>query len=183
MKVRRKGIISCKEASFLVSKREDVLLPVHDRLRLKLHLFVCRPCRRFAKQIYWISIFSIYVNFPWSILLVHYLSRHKRPRLEIILLHRSCLNQEIHCWNFLKLLDIYQLLSYNKLWQKKCYLRKSASAVFLFLYRKEYKIGSKCGLFLSWNRYWICKYKDFISHTWKKQAHYSSHSRKAFISF
>jgi hypothetical protein len=44
-------IISCKDASRLVSKREDAALSAWQRLLLRLHLSVCAACRRFERQV------------------------------------------------------------------------------------------------------------------------------------
>jgi hypothetical protein len=44
-------VISCKDASRLVSRREDALLSVWQRWVLRLHLAVCTACTRFERQI------------------------------------------------------------------------------------------------------------------------------------
>ena len=44
-------IISCKDASRLVSRREEAPLSSWQRLVLRLHLSVCEACTRFEKQI------------------------------------------------------------------------------------------------------------------------------------
>ena len=44
-------IISCKDASRLVSQREEGPLSAWQRLVLRLHLSVCAACSRFEKQI------------------------------------------------------------------------------------------------------------------------------------
>ena len=44
-------IISCKDASRLVSRREEAPLSAWQRLVLRLHLSVCAACSRFEKQI------------------------------------------------------------------------------------------------------------------------------------
>jgi hypothetical protein len=44
-------IISCKDASRLVSQREEGPLSSWQRLVLRLHLSVCAACSRFEKQI------------------------------------------------------------------------------------------------------------------------------------
>jgi len=43
-------IISCKEASRLVSRSEDARLSALERVLLRLHLSVCAACTRFAAQ-------------------------------------------------------------------------------------------------------------------------------------
>ncbi len=42
---------SCKEASRLQSQALDRKLPFAQRLGLRIHLFLCRWCRRYGKQI------------------------------------------------------------------------------------------------------------------------------------
>jgi hypothetical protein len=44
-------IISCRDASRLVSKREDAALSAWQRLLLGLHLSVCAACTRFERQV------------------------------------------------------------------------------------------------------------------------------------
>jgi len=44
-------VISCKDASRLVSRREDARLGTWDRITLRLHLAVCAACTRFEQQI------------------------------------------------------------------------------------------------------------------------------------
>ena len=44
-------IISCKDASRLVSRREEGPLSAWQRLVLRLHLSVCAACSRFERQI------------------------------------------------------------------------------------------------------------------------------------
>jgi hypothetical protein len=44
-------LVSCKEASRLLSQREDRALAFADRIKLALHLSVCIACSRFARQL------------------------------------------------------------------------------------------------------------------------------------
>jgi hypothetical protein len=44
-------LVSCKEASRLLSQREDRALAFADRVKLALHLSVCIACSRFARQL------------------------------------------------------------------------------------------------------------------------------------
>jgi len=43
-------MITCRQASVLLSKREDMPLGRADRLKLKLHLALCSLCRNVARQ-------------------------------------------------------------------------------------------------------------------------------------
>jgi hypothetical protein len=44
-------MVSCREASRLLSQREERALTRGERLRLHVHLAVCTACRRFARQL------------------------------------------------------------------------------------------------------------------------------------
>ena len=44
-------MISCKDASRLVSRREDAPLSLGQRILLRLHLAVCVACTRFERQL------------------------------------------------------------------------------------------------------------------------------------
>ena len=44
-------VVSCKEASLLLSQAEDRRLSLFERVKLRLHLSVCDACTRFSKQI------------------------------------------------------------------------------------------------------------------------------------
>lgn len=44
-------MISCKEVSRLVSRREDERLTFWQRWRLRLHLSICVACKQFESQV------------------------------------------------------------------------------------------------------------------------------------
>lgn len=44
-------LVSCKEASRLLSQREERALALTERMTLALHLSVCIACTRFARQL------------------------------------------------------------------------------------------------------------------------------------
>jgi hypothetical protein len=44
-------IVSCREASRLLSRREEQPLASVERFKLALHLRLCRACTRFARQL------------------------------------------------------------------------------------------------------------------------------------
>ena len=44
-------MISCREASRLVTEGLDRDLPVADRARLRLHLAICTACTRLSRQL------------------------------------------------------------------------------------------------------------------------------------
>ncbi len=41
---------TCKQAAALMVAREDLALPLADRLALRLHLLICKACPRFERQ-------------------------------------------------------------------------------------------------------------------------------------
>ena len=43
-------MLSCKEATHLVSQGLDRRLAFHERLALRLHLLICNGCTNFQKQ-------------------------------------------------------------------------------------------------------------------------------------
>jgi hypothetical protein len=44
-------MVSCREASRLLSQREERRLAIAERIRLVLHLRACDACTRFARQL------------------------------------------------------------------------------------------------------------------------------------
>ena len=44
-------VVSCKQASLLLSEAEDRQLSLLERVKLRLHLSVCDACTRFSQQI------------------------------------------------------------------------------------------------------------------------------------
>ena len=44
-------MLSCKQASQLISQSLDRPLTMRERFALKLHLFVCKYCKRFSQQV------------------------------------------------------------------------------------------------------------------------------------
>lgn len=47
----REAMITCRQASQLVSKERDVKLTLRERLSLRLHLLMCAMCRRYQQQL------------------------------------------------------------------------------------------------------------------------------------
>lgn len=43
-------MITCKKATFLVSKKEDKKISFWQAIQLRMHLAICSFCRRFEKQ-------------------------------------------------------------------------------------------------------------------------------------
>jgi Putative zinc-finger len=43
--------LSCREATRLISRREDRSLSLAERATLRLHLLICRGCRAVSEQI------------------------------------------------------------------------------------------------------------------------------------
>ena len=44
-------MLSCKQSSQLISQSLDRPLTMRERFALKLHLFVCKYCKRFSQQV------------------------------------------------------------------------------------------------------------------------------------
>ena len=47
-------MLTCRETSRLLSEGADRYLSPRERLAVRLHLLMCAPCRRFAKQLRWL---------------------------------------------------------------------------------------------------------------------------------
>jgi hypothetical protein len=48
-------MLSCKDVTALVSAREDRALRLREKVAMQWHLAICVGCRRYAKQIAFIS--------------------------------------------------------------------------------------------------------------------------------
>lgn len=46
-----KHMISCEEAAFLVSRSIDDRLPLRKRLAVRIHLWTCHLCKKYAAQL------------------------------------------------------------------------------------------------------------------------------------
>jgi predicted anti-sigma-YlaC factor YlaD len=53
--IRRWFMISCRQAQVLLSERQDGVLPLLDRARLRIHLKACEWCSRVARQFRFLS--------------------------------------------------------------------------------------------------------------------------------
>ncbi len=51
-----KIMLTCKQASQIISQSLDNPLSLSDRMRLKFHLFICDACSRFSHQLRLLSI-------------------------------------------------------------------------------------------------------------------------------
>jgi SLT domain-containing protein len=43
-------MLSCKEVCYIVSESLDAKLPWHKRLKVRIHLLMCKACRRMVRQ-------------------------------------------------------------------------------------------------------------------------------------
>jgi hypothetical protein len=43
--------LTCEEATFLISKKQEAKLAWLENLKLHAHVSFCKPCSRFAKQV------------------------------------------------------------------------------------------------------------------------------------
>ena len=44
-------MLTCKEATHLISESLDRDLPLHKRMGVRVHLFFCKFCRRYRRQL------------------------------------------------------------------------------------------------------------------------------------
>lgn len=44
-------MLTCRQVSRLVSDAMDRQLPLTDRVRVRMHLLMCPPCKRFERQV------------------------------------------------------------------------------------------------------------------------------------
>lgn len=49
-------MLSCKQASQIISQSLDRPLTMRERFALKLHLLICKYCKRFSQQIHSIRV-------------------------------------------------------------------------------------------------------------------------------
>lgn len=49
-----RSLLECQEVSRLITHSMDEPLTLRQRLLVRWHLLVCRYCRRFQKQIFWL---------------------------------------------------------------------------------------------------------------------------------
>ncbi len=56
-------MLTCRQATRLLSDAQDCPLPLNQRAALKFHVLICVGCRRFAKQMHTLrDISRIYVR-------------------------------------------------------------------------------------------------------------------------
>lgn len=48
-------MLTCREASWLLSRSREQPLTWSERLRVRLHLWLCAQCRRFRRQLDWLE--------------------------------------------------------------------------------------------------------------------------------
>ncbi|MCH7313037.1 zf-HC2 domain-containing protein [Acinetobacter sp. ANC 3882] len=51
-------MLTCRQATQLLSEKQDRTLLLREQSNLQLHLFACRSCRRYGKQIRTLSQLS-----------------------------------------------------------------------------------------------------------------------------
>lgn len=49
-------LISCKDASRLISQIQEGNVPFHQRLRVRVHLLWCDACKKFERQIRFLRV-------------------------------------------------------------------------------------------------------------------------------
>lgn len=48
------GLPNCREVAALLSREQDYTAPTPRSLSLRLHLLICRHCRRYERQLTWL---------------------------------------------------------------------------------------------------------------------------------
>lgn len=48
------GLPTCREVAAQLSREQDTAQPTPRRLSLRLHLMMCRHCRRYERQLAWL---------------------------------------------------------------------------------------------------------------------------------
>lgn len=48
------GLPTCREIAAQLSREQDAAEPTPHRLSLRLHLMMCRHCRRYERQLVWL---------------------------------------------------------------------------------------------------------------------------------
>lgn len=48
------GLPTCREVALQLSKEQDDAQPMRRRLSLRVHLMMCRHCRRYDQQLAWL---------------------------------------------------------------------------------------------------------------------------------
>jgi hypothetical protein len=84
-------MLTCKEASLLVSKQMDVKLIWRERMALRLHVGMCDLCRRYMKDLKMLRIFlqKTGITHASGLLDTYKLSEHDRSRIQQAL-HTEC---------------------------------------------------------------------------------------------
>lgn len=55
-------MLSCKETSLLMSQARDRRLSWSERFGVRLHLWICRQCRRYERQLAWLNGLAGYLE-------------------------------------------------------------------------------------------------------------------------
>ena len=61
-------MLTCRQATQLLSEKQDRPLLLREQSGLQLHLLACRSCRRYSKQIKQLVSFLKHLKFRWLIL-------------------------------------------------------------------------------------------------------------------
>lgn len=84
-------MLNCKQASLLTSRAMDEKLPFKERMGLRLHLWLCRNCSNFTKQLHFLrkvaSHFRVQLDF--------HLSDEARKRISQVLKNKQTGNDHL----------------------------------------------------------------------------------------
>lgn len=56
------GLPTCREVAAQLSREQEAAEPTPHRLSLRLHLMMCRHCRRYERQLVWLRQSLIHVR-------------------------------------------------------------------------------------------------------------------------
>ena len=54
--IPKRLMITCKEATLFITKKEEINLSVKDRIKLSIHLVICKFCNLFEQQSKFINL-------------------------------------------------------------------------------------------------------------------------------
>ncbi|OCX74425.1 hypothetical protein A6M27_05710 [Acidithiobacillus thiooxidans] len=80
--MKKRLMLTCQDASKLLSKGQEQTLPFRERWALKIHLFFCVSCRNYARQIGWIDQVFHLIADRWN---TYHLSHEAKERIRDML--------------------------------------------------------------------------------------------------
>ncbi len=84
-------MLTCQDASKLLSQGQEQSLRFRERWALKMHLFFCASCRRYARQLRWLDDAFHQISGKWD---AYHLSTDAKERIRTKLKEIDCTS---HC--------------------------------------------------------------------------------------